>query len=214
VSIDDKPAANRLDVGRHLMAFNWLTAGYAHSDWLGPWAEILRPRRPDSGRMVRRASIMLLNRYNLRDRYIRDISGMNWLLQPNDKLVKTANALGVAMLGSWVQKRLERQEVALQLKVLGPAGRGVALARSKSLRALPFPVAKEGWPVALTGTSTVPRLGLSCMAALLVDETSGARERFTLRFASGMVVPLDLTDPQRDEAFALIHATLDGAEAT
>jgi YOP proteins translocation protein K (YscK) len=202
-----------LDVGRRLMAFNWMTAGYAHRDWLGPWADILEPRHKAGLRMVRRASIVLLNRYQLRDRYVRDIGKHGWLLQPHNVLVKIANDLGTAMCGGWVLHRLERQEVALQLRVLGADGRKVALERARALRALPFAPNKAGWPVAATGASTTLRLGLSCLAAVLDDETSGARERLTLRFPAGMVVPLQLTAPQRDEALALIHAAIDDSSA-
>jgi hypothetical protein len=204
------PAAT-LDVGRRLMAFNWMAAGYAHRDWLGPWADILEPRHKAGLRMVRRASIVLLNRYQLRERYVRDIGEHGWLLQPHSVLMKIAQDLGTAMLGGWVLHRLERQEVALQLRVLGAEGRKRALERARALRTLPFAPTREGWPVAMTGPSTILRLGLSCLAAVLNDESSGARERLTLRFPSGMIVPLALSNLQRDEALALIHAVIDGA---
>jgi YOP proteins translocation protein K (YscK) len=204
-----------LDVGRRLMAFNWMTAGYAHRDWLGPWAEILEPRHKAGVRMMRRASIVLLNRYQLRERYVRDLGQHAWLLQPHGVLMDIANALGVAMLGGWVMKRLERQEVALQVRVLGADGRQQALAHAKTLRALPFAPEKTGWPVTPTGAATTLRLGLSCLAAVLDDESTGARERLTLRFPSGMVVPLQLSQAQRDEALALIHAAVaDKTEVT
>jgi YOP proteins translocation protein K (YscK) len=199
----------RLDVGRRLMAFNWWTAGYAHRDWLGPWADILEPRERVGVRLMRRASIVLLNRYNLRERYVRDLGKNNWLLQPEPVLVRIANDLGTAMLGGWVQRRLERQEVAQQIRVLGPERRQQALKHAQTLRALPFPPDSTGWPVAMTGTASALRLGLSGLAALLDDERSGARERFTLRFGYGMVSPLVLSPAQRDEALALIHSVVD-----
>jgi YOP proteins translocation protein K (YscK) len=201
----DVPAV-ALDVGRRLMAFNWMTAGYAHRDWLGPWADILEPRHKAGLRMMRRASIVLLNRYQLRDRYVRDIGKHAWLLQPHQVLMQIASDLGIAMLGGWVMHRLERQEVALQVKVLGAEGRKAALAHAQLLRALPFAPSKSGWPVLPTGASTTLRLGLSCLAAVLDDESTGARERLTLRFPAGMIVPLALSQAQRDEALALIHA--------
>ena len=120
-----EPAA--LDVSRRLMAFNWMPAGYAHRDWLGPWADILVPRRNAGPRVVRRASIVLLNGYQLRERYIRDIGTDGWLLQSYTALTRVASDIGTAMLGGWVLRRLERKEVALQLKVLGPEGRATAL---------------------------------------------------------------------------------------
>ena len=200
-----------LDVGRRLMAFNWLTAGYAHRDWLGPWSDILEPRRDASLRLIRRASIVLLDRYDLRERYVRDVGGHSWLLQPHDQLVRVADLLGTAMLGGWVKSRLERQEVAQQVRVLGVERRKHALEYAQTLRALPYPGALGAWPVPLTGSTAVFRLGVSCMSALLDDVQSGARERYTLRFAAGMVTPLILTPTQRDESLALIHATLDDA---
>ena len=200
-----------LDVGRRLMAFNWLTAGYAHRDWLGPWAEILEPRPSASLRLIRRASIVLLDRYDLRERYVRDLGGHAWLMQPHEILVRMANVLGTAMLGGWVKSRLERQEVAQQIRVLGVERRKHALEYAQTLRALPYPGALGAWPVPLTGSAAVFRLGVSCMSALLDDVQSGARERYTLRFAAGMVTPLILTPTQRDESLALIHATLDDA---
>ena len=199
-----------LDLSRRLMAFNWMTAGYAHRDWLGPWADILEPRSKAGVRMVRRASIVLLERYQLRERYVRDIGSNGWLLKPHGAVTRIANEIGTAMLGGWVLHRLERQEVALQLRVLGAEGRKTALERAHSMRALPFAPTKAGWPVAPTGPTTLLRLGLSCMAALLDDEESGARERLTLRFPSGLIVPITLTQKQRDEAIALIHTTADG----
>jgi hypothetical protein len=201
--------ATTLDVGRRLMAFNWMTAGYAHRDWLGPWADILEPRSQAGFRMVRRASIVLLNRYQLRERYVRDVGKHAWLLQPHNVLLQIANDLGTAMLGGWVLGRLERQEVAMQMRVLGPDGRKAALEKARSLRTLPFAPSRQGWPVPMTGPSTLMRLGLSCLAAVLDDETSGARERLTLRFPAGMIVPLQMSNPQRDEALALIHASID-----
>jgi YOP proteins translocation protein K (YscK) len=199
-----------LDVSRRLMAFNWMTAGYAHRDWLGPWADILEPRSKAGVRMVRRASIVLLDRYQLRERYVRDIGSNGWLLQSHGAVTQIANEIGTAMLGGWVLHRLERHEVALQVRVLGAEGRKAALARAHSMRALPFAPTKAGWPVAPTGPTTLLRLGLSCMAALLDDEQSGARERLTMRFPSGLIVPITLTQKQRDEAIALIHTTADG----
>lgn len=201
-------ATGSLDVGRRLMAFNWLTAGYAHRDWLGPWAEILEPRRSASLRLIRRASIVLLDRYDLRERYVRDIGGHAWLMQPHEQLVRMADVLGTAMLGGWVKSRLERQEVAQQFRVLGAERRQRALEYAQNLRALPFPGALGAWPVPLTGSAAIFRLGVSCMAALLDDARSGARERYTLRFAAGMVTPLVLSPTQRDEGLALIHTTL------
>jgi YOP proteins translocation protein K (YscK) len=197
-----------LDVSRRLMAFNWMTAAYAHRDWLGPWADILEPRQQAGLRMMRRASIVLLNRYALQDRYVRDIGQHGWLLQPHPVLMRIATDLGVAMLGGWVMHRLERQEVALQVKVLGLEGRKAALAHAKTLRALPFAPGKGSWPVAPTGAATTLRLGLSALAAVLDDESTGARERLTLRFPAGMITPLVLTQAQRDEALALIHGSL------
>jgi YOP proteins translocation protein K (YscK) len=203
------PAA--LDVSRRLMAFNWMPAGYAHRDWLGPWADLLEPRATAGVRVVRRASIVLLNRYQLRERYIRDIGTDGWLLQSYTTLTRLAGEIGTAMLGGWVLRRLERQEVALQLKVLGAEGRQQALEHAHTMRALPFAPDKSGWPVSLTGPTARLRLGLSCMTTLLDDETNGARERLTLRFASGLIVPIALTRAQRDEALALVHHAGDSA---
>ena len=194
-----------LDVGRRLMAFNWLTAGYAHRDWLGPWADILEPRRSASLRLIRRASLVLLERYELRQRYLRDLGSHGWLMQPHEQVLRIADVLGTAMLGGWVKGTLERREVAQQVRVLGAERRQRALEHAQTLRGLPFPGALGAWPVAMTGSAAVFRLGVSCMAALLDDPHSGASERFTLRFAAGTVAPLALTPTQRDEGLALIH---------
>jgi YOP proteins translocation protein K (YscK) len=204
----DLGEASVLDVGRGLLAFNWLPAAYSHRDWLGPWNEILEPRRAASLRLIRRASIVLLDRYDLRQRYLRDLGRHGWLLQPQTIIKRMADTLGTAMLGSWVQKRLERREVALQIKVLGSERRDLALEYSRSLRALPFPDG-GAWPISLTGSGTLFRLGVSCMAALLDDPYSGARERFTLRFSHGLLSPVRLSVAQQDEALALLHGVLD-----
>jgi hypothetical protein len=63
--------------------------------------------------------------------------------------------------------------------------------------------------VPLTGPASVCRLGVSGLAALLDDPRTGARERFTLRFPHGWVVPVVLSIQQQDEALALLHAELD-----
>ncbi len=193
-----------LDLGRRLMAFNWLAAGYAHRDWLGPWADILEPRRLASLRLVRRASIVLLDRLNLRQRFVRELRDDAWVLEPRERIQRIATELGTAMLGGWVRNRIERTEVALQLRVLGGPARQRALDYAHRLSALPFPLAGS-WPLPLTGAATPLRLGVSCLAALLDSERSGARERFLLRFAADTTQQLLLSPRQRDEALSIIH---------
>ena len=192
------------DVGRRMMAFNWLPAAYAHTDWLGHWAEALGPRGAISMRVLQRASVALLERYDLRARYLREVGPHGWLLQSHRDVSAIAAVLGTAMLGGWVRGRLERREVAAQQAVLGVQGRQQALRHAHELRALPFTADAAGWPVATDGPDALGRLGISCLAALLDDATDGARERFTLRFAQGTVSALDLTKAQRAEALALI----------
>lgn len=203
-----------LDVGRGLLAFNWLPAAYAHRDWLGPWGALLEPREAAGMRLVRRASGVLLDRYDLRDRYVRDLGRHGWLLQPHATIRRMGTELGIAMLGGWVQRSLERREVGLQLRVLGPALRQRALDQARHLRALPF-AGDRGptWGLTLTGQASLFRLGLSCLASLLNDPATGARERFALRFSPGLIVPLEVAAAQQDEALALIHAALDNAQA-
>jgi hypothetical protein len=208
----DLDQASSLDVGRGLLAFNWLAAAYAHRDWLGPWGDILEPRNEASLRLIRRASIVLLQRYGLRERYLRDLGRHGWLLQPHSVFRRITDTLGTAMLGGWVQRRLERSEVALQMRVLGAPRRQRALEFAHSLRALPFPPSANPWPVPLRGSGTLFRLGVSCLASLLDDPNSGARERFVLRFSHGLVTPLTLSIAQQDEALALVHAVLDEPE--
>jgi YOP proteins translocation protein K (YscK) len=195
----------KLDVGRQMMAFNWLPAAYAHADWLGPWAELLRERNRVSTRILQRASVALIDRYDLRTRYVRDAGANHWLLQSHLTVMAIANAVGTAMLGGWVRGRLERREVEQQQKVLGTAGRQGALRYAHELNSLPFAPSSGGWPVELTSPESLVKLGISCMVALLTDPADGARERFTLRFSHGYITPLELTMRQRDEATSLIH---------
>jgi hypothetical protein len=197
---------SRLEVGRSLLAFNWLLGAYAHRDWIGPWADIVLPRHQASMRLIRRVSLVLLDRHHLRHRHLREVGALNWLMQPYDTTLRMADALGTALLGGWVQRRLERQEVALQTQVLGAAGRQRALAYAQQLRALPFSSAAQmaTWP--LQEPHSVFRLGVSCMSHLLDDPSSGAQERFAMRFAMGTVLPLSLSQAQRDEAMAILHA--------
>lgn len=206
---DITSGAAAVDVGRRLMAFNWLTAGYAHRDWLGPWADLLDPQTSPSLRMLRRVSLVLLERHRLMDRFVRDPGLHAWLLEPQSRLHKMADVLGTAMLGGWVRNSLQRQEVALQNKVLGPQRRAQALRWAQTLRALPSS-GPSGWPVPLTGNSAVFRLGLSCLVAL-PDPGTGAAERTAMRFPIGSVVPLALSPAQRDEALALVHGVIDEA---
>lgn len=195
---------NSPDVGRRMMAFNWLPAAYAHADWLSDWAEALGSRGAMSLRVLQRASIALLNRYDLRVRFLREVGPHGWLMHSHGEVCATANVLGTAMLGGWVHGRLERHAVAAQQAVLGTQGRSEALRHAHSLRALPFAPSAAGWPVVADSPAAVVRLGISCLAALLDDPTDGARERFTLRFAHGTVVALDLSAAQRAEALTLI----------
>ena len=194
----------KLDVGRRMMAFNWLPAAYAHADWLGPWAELLRERDAVSTRILQRASVALIDRYDLRVRYVRDAGANHWLMHSHLTVTAIARALGTAMLGGWVRGRLERREVEQQQAVLGMAGRQDALRYSHEFQALPFAKDSSGWPVPLSSPESVVKLGLSCLVSLLTDSTDGARERFTLRFAHGDVTPLTLTTRQREEAATLI----------
>lgn len=202
-----------LDVGRRMMAFNWLPAAYAHADWLGHWADALGPRGAVSMRVLQRASVALLDRHDLRVRYLREVGLHGWLLQSHREVSAIAEVLGTAMLGGWVRSRLERREVAAQQAVLGPQGRQLALRHALELKALPFAPDAAGWPVTADGPASLGRLGFSCLAALLDDATDGARERFTLRFARGTINPIELTKAQRSEALALIHEH-DGTGAT
>jgi YOP proteins translocation protein K (YscK) len=194
-----------IDMGRHLMAFNWLPAAYAHSDWLGDWAGVLNPRDGASLRTIQRASLSLLDRYNLRERYVRDAGHFAWLLQSHQQLSAVANALAVAMLGGWVKSRLERTEVALQHQLLGTTGRQEALRYAHELKALPNFKREVLWPEPPVGAQAVLNLGLSCMAALLQDGSTGARERFTLRFPMGAIHPVALTNAQAKEALDVIE---------
>ena len=204
---DSASVVPTVDVGRRLMAFNWLTAGYAHRDWLGPWADLLDPQTHPSLRMLRRVSLVLLERHQLLTRFVRDPGEHTWLLEPQSRLNKMTDVLGTAMLGGWVRNSLQRQEVALQNKVLGPQRRAQSLRWAQTLKALPSP-GPAGWPVPLTGNSAVFKLGLSCLVALPAPET-GAAERTAMRFPLGSVVPLTLSPAQRDEALALVHGVID-----
>jgi hypothetical protein len=197
-----------VDVGRQLMAFNWLVASYAHRDWLGPWADVLEPRARASLRLVRRASAVMLERHDLQQRYVRDLGRDTWLLAPYARLLRMAEVLGTAMLGGWVRQRLERQQVAQQLKVLGSERRDQALKWAQTLKALPFPDETKGWPLPLSGTAAVFRLGASALVLLPAEAASGAGERTAMRFPYGAVVPLPLRPVQLDEALALVHGVM------
>jgi hypothetical protein len=213
-----------IDAGRHMMAFNWLPAAYAHADWLGHWNDVLQPREATSLRVLQRVSTVLLDRYGLRHRHLRDVGAHDWLLASHDAVTRLARELGTAMLGGWVRSRLERQEVGQQTLVLGAEGRRRALAHALLLRALPtsphsapptdtMPHGPAAWGQTVMDTHTVVRLGLSGMAALLDDRSTGARERFTLRFASGVISPLTLDAQRRDEAQQVIAAAQNEAVA-
>lgn len=220
------PAA--LEQARRAMVFNWLPAAHAHRDWLGPWAELLEPRDRVSLRLLRRASQVLLDRHSLRQRHLRHTNVYAWLLEPEVSIRRVAEELGVAMLGGWVRHSLERAEVAQQLLVLGPSARARAMAHATALQALPYPpypphpsgnvasgvLNQARWPIALSGPEAVFRLGVSGLAALLTDESSGARERFVMRFAQGMVVQLQLNGAQRHEAQGVIGQVLQHEEAS
>lgn len=201
------PAA--LDEARQLLAFNWLPAAYAHRDWLGPWAELLEPRDRAGMSLLCRASLVLLDRHGLRQRHLRSAASHPWLLHTNETLAPIAQELGIAMLGGWVRGALEREQVALQLRVLGPRGRERALKHAATLKALPHIGTTLDVAPYLSDTASVADLGFSAMAELLDDETlnargTGAKQRFMLRFARGQIVALPLTPPQRVEALALI----------
>jgi hypothetical protein len=200
--------ADPIDVGRQLMSFNWLVASYAHRDWLGPWADLLEPRARASLRLVRRASAVMLERHDLQQRYVRDLGRDTWLLEPYARLLRMAEVLGTAMLGGWVRQRVERQQVAQQLKVLGPQRREQALQWAQTLKALPFPEEASGWPLPLSGTAAVFRLGASALVSLPGGAGTGAGERTAMRFPYGAVVPLPLRPVQLDEALALVHGVL------
>jgi hypothetical protein len=196
----------KLEVGRSLLAFNWLLGAYAHRDWLGPWGDIVLPRHQASMRLIRRLSLVLLERHQLRHRHLREVGQLNWLMQPYDTTVRMADALGTALLGGWVQRRLERREVALQMHALGALGRQRALGYAQQLRHLPFATLSPAASAALQGPHAVFRLGVSCMSSLLDDPDTGAQERFAMRFAMGTVVPMTLSSAQRDEAQAVLQA--------
>lgn len=208
------PAA--LEQASRAMVFNWLPAAHAHRDWLGPWADLLEPRDRASMVLLRRASQVLLDRHGLRQRYLRASTDHAWLLEPEPVIRLAAQELGVAMLGGWVRHSLERAEVARQLLVLGSTHRARAMAHASTLQALPYPsgnatlgaLSEARWPITLSGPEAVFQLGVSCLAALLSDESSGARERFVMRFSQGAVVPLQLDGAQRKEAQGLIQQVL------
>jgi hypothetical protein len=203
-----------IDMSRRMMAFNWLPAAYAHNDWLGSWADVLNPRDGSSLRTIQRASLWLLDHYDLRSRYLQDAGQFGWLLQPHHLISVMAQTLGTAMLGGWVKNRLERTEIVLQHFVLGAAGRQEALRYALELKALPTFKKEVFWSSPPEEPQALLNLGLSCMAALLQDVATGARERFTLRFSHGCIKPLSLTNAQAVEALALIERVSSSAGAS
>jgi hypothetical protein len=116
-----------------------------------------------------------------------------------------AQDLGLAMLGGWVRNSLEREQVAQQLHVMSPQQRATAMQYALSLQTLPYPTSDHGWPLSQLEPSSIFQLGVSCMAALLTDESSGSKERFAMRFPRALVVPLELSDAQRQEALHLVR---------
>lgn len=195
-----------------LMTFNWLVASYAHRDWLpGPWADLLEPRGQAGMALLRRASLVLMDRHHLRDRFLARADECPWMLLPADAVRPIADELGLAMLGGWVRGGLEREQVAQQVRVLGAERRQRALQYAARLTSLPDPEHGDRWPIELLGPASVVELGISCMAALLEGDAgtqpgrdSGAQERFAMRFPRGLIVPLRLTLTQREEARNLI----------
>jgi hypothetical protein len=190
---------------RRLMVFNWLVASYAHRDWLGSWAELMGSHV--EVRLLRRASEALLKKHNLMQRYLRQTDEWQaWLLLPANVLEPALKTLGVAMLGGWVRNHLEREQVAQQLRVLGPQQRAAAMGYASSLKALPYPQGK-GWPVEHMAPPLVHALGVSCLAALL-NHDDGSKERFLMRFAPNSVTAIELTTAQKSEALTLLNQQL------
>jgi hypothetical protein len=193
---------------QQLMVFNWMPAVYAHEDWLGVWARLLAPRGAASARLLRRASVALLERWGLAQRHLRDAEQCAWAMRPLAQLRPIAMNLGVAMLGGWVRNAIERVQVQQQLAVLAPAQRAAAIAAANTLRALPYPAAAACWPLARLEPSAVAELGFSGLAALLDDAASGSRQRFVMRLPRGMVVPLAFDNAQKLEAEQLVADAL------
>ncbi len=200
--------AHALEQAGQLMAFNWLVAAHAHAEWLGPWAPLLEPRDQVDVRLLRRASLTLLARHGLRDRYLPRVGEYGWLLVPPEALYPVAHELGVAMLGGWIRNSLERTQVAQQLRLLAPSERSTAMTYANTLKALPYAPKGKRWRLARLEPSAVFELGVACLAALLTDERTGSKLRFLMRFAPGVVRPLTLTPAQRDEALALVNTHL------
>jgi len=204
-------SAPALEQNSRLMAFNWSIATYAHRDWLGSWAPLLEPRDKADMRLLRRASMDLLDRHGLRQRYLRSDDARGWVLLPLTRLEPVARELAVAMLGGWVRNGLTREDVAQQLHVLGPEGRAAAMRYAGALQALPYPADGIRWPMASLQPASVIDLGWSCMAALLPEVETGARERFLMRFPQDFAPPLELDDAQRREALNLVVEQTQGA---
>jgi hypothetical protein len=189
-----------------LMSFNWMVACYAHADWLGSWAVAQAACGQTGLRVWRQASLALLKRHGLMQRYLSTVGSNAWLFLAPAGLQSVAQRLGVAMLGGWVRNTVEHDVVALQLNMLGALQRQVAMADALSLNALPFSCAGQGWPLKSTDPDGLVALGFSCLAGLLKPNTNGAHERFLMRFAKNSVAPLPLSTAQKAEALNLIQA--------
>ncbi len=196
-----------LDLSAELIAFNWLPAAYAHPDWLAEWAPLLTPRSEVSVRLAQHVSRALLDRYDLRSRFVGDVGQHGWLMQPHSVVMRLADDLGLAMLGGWVRLALERREVERQVAILGPQRRNTALQYGCALRALPYP-AERNWPMMPHDSDTVVKLGLSCMLALLDAPVTGARERFCLRFPRDTFCDIVLSNAAKSEAMGVIHNSM------
>lgn len=194
------------------MIFNWLLASYAHVDWLGPWTRLLEARDAVDMRLLRRVSLALVEHHGLQHRYLHTAQEFPWVLLPLTEVLPLAQELGVAMLGGWVRTHLEREHVAEQRQVLTAEQRTSAMRHATLLKALPYPHHPLGWPLVRLDPEAVIELGVSCMAAVLDDSSTGSRERFSMRFARGLVVPVALTKAQRTEALEVMQWHSAGAQ--
>jgi hypothetical protein len=194
-----------VQIEAQLMKFNWLPASYAHSDWLGEWAETLKPPHKRSHRLLRHVSKVLLEHNQLLTRYLKKTGETDWLLLPNNVLKPIAQALGIAMLGGWVRNGLSNQQVQQQLRVLTNAQRMAAIRYANELKALPYSNSGQGWLIDELKPSSLSKLGVGCMAALLEDEQTGAKTRFLMHFRQNFMRHVELNEAQRQEAKLLIH---------
>jgi YOP proteins translocation protein K (YscK) len=186
-----------------LFAFNWLTAGLAHPQWLTDAvpAVLSRGWRTEP-RLVRQLSRSLLQRHGLSTRHACRLDVQRWVLWRPEALEAAALEVGAAMLSVAVCMSIDGCAVEQWDVLLGGARRQRALTYAARFPALSR--ANTGWCPEDRVRRDVFCLGASMLAASLTVAEDGLAERFRLRFADGALTQPVCLDDQRGEIERLL----------